>query len=57
MKRPFKKFRNFVLIDTDSKEVDQSDSTSMPNSNSSATLIINDTPTENEKKVASLSQK
>lgn len=57
MRRPFKKFRRFVLIDSDEeKDLSQTEAINESGSDSNEQLIIDDTPSEDKQEITTFSQ-
>lgn len=57
MRRPFKEFRRFVLIDTDEdKDLSQTEAINQSGSDSNEQLVIDGTPSEDKQEITTFSQ-
>lgn len=57
MRRPFKKFRRFVLIDNDEdKDLSQTEAINQSGSDSNEQLVIDGTPSEDKQEITTFSQ-
>lgn len=57
MRRPFKKFRRFVLIDTDEdKDLSQTEAINQSGSDSNEQLVIDGTPSKDKQEITTFSQ-